>query len=65
MVISQASSGCGYTKVSVLGQDDILRSHTKLKVLVIVGHSVVDQDRQNVVIILNLGFHREGFVSKN
>ena len=64
MVISQASSGCGYTKVSVLGQDDILRSHTKLKVLVIVGHSVVDEDCESVLVILDLGTDRERLVAE-
>ena len=64
MVISQASSGCGYTKVSVLGQDDILRSHTKLEVLVIVGHSVVDEDCESVLVILDLGTDRERLVAE-
>lgn len=64
MVISQTSSSSGYTKVSIPGQDDILRSHTKLEILVIVGHSVVDEDSEGVLIILNLGTDREGLVAE-
>lgn len=64
MVISQTSSSSGYTKVSISGQDNILRSHTKLEILVIVGHSVVDEDSEGVLIILNLGTDREGLVAE-
>ena len=64
MVIGQASSGCGYTKISVLRQDDILGSDTKLEILVIVGHSVVDEDCEGVLVILDLGSDREGLVTE-
>ena len=64
MVIRQTSSSRGDTEVTILGQDDILRSHTKLKILVIVGHSVVDEDSEGVLVILNLGTDREGLVAE-
>ena len=64
MVISQTSSSGRYTKVSILGQDDILRSYTKLEILVIVGHSVVDEDCEGVLVILNLGTDRERLVAE-
>ena len=64
MVIRQTSSSRGDTEVTILGQDDILRSHTKLEILVIVRHSVVDEDSEGVLVILNLGTDRERFVAE-
>ena len=64
MVIRQTSSSRGDTEVTILGQDDILRSHTKLEILVIVGHSVVDEDSEGVLVILNLGTDRERLVAE-
>ena len=64
MVIGQASSSCGYPKIPVLWQDDILRSDTKLEIFVIVGHAVVYEDCEGVLVILNLGTDREGLVTE-
>ena len=64
MIIRQTSSSCGHTEVTILGQDDILRSHTKLEILVILVHSVVDEDSEGVLVILNLGTDRDRFVAE-
>ena len=62
MVICQASSSCRNSKISILWQHYIFRSHTQFKVFVIVWHAIVYEDRECVLVILNLGSHREWFV---
>ena len=64
MVVGQTSCGSRDSKISILWQDHILRSDTKLKVLVVVGHAIVDQHRQGVLVILDLGSDRKWFVSE-
>lgn len=47
MVISQTSSGCRHSEVTIGWEVYILSSHTDLIVLVVVSHAIVDHQLQN------------------
>ena len=57
VIVSQASSGSRHPEVSILRQDNVFCPDAHLEVLFIVGHSVVKQNGQGVLEILNLGPH--------
>ena len=62
MIVSKTSSGGRDSEVSVLWQDDILRSDAELEVLLVVGHSIVYEDCQSVLEIFYLGSDRKRLV---
>ena len=57
VVVCQTSCGRRHSKISVLWQDNVLRSDAHLKVLLIVRHPVVEENSQSVLEVLNLGSH--------
>ena len=62
MIVSKTSSGGRDSEVSVLWQDDILRSDAELEVLLVIGHSIVYEDCQSVLEIFYLGSDRKRLV---
>ena len=64
VVISQTSGGSRHSEVSILWQHHILRADTQLEVLVVVGHPVMDEHGQGVLVVLDLGADGEGFVAE-
>ena len=57
VVVCQTSCGRRHSKISVLWQDNVLRSDAHFKVLLIVRHPVVEENSQSVLEVLNLGPH--------
>ena len=62
MIVSKTSSGGRDSEVSVLWQDNILRSDAELEVLLVIGHSIVYEDCQSVLEIFYLGSDRKRLV---
>ena len=57
VVICQTSCSCRHSEISILWQNNVFRPDAHLKVLVVVGHSIVEEDSQGVLEVLNLSPH--------
>jgi len=64
VVIGQATRGGRDAKVSVLGQIHAIRPQTQLVVIVVVGHSIVDEHGEYIVVVLDARPRREGLVAE-
>ena len=52
VIVSESSGGRGHAEVTVLRQHNVLRTHAHLEVLVVVGHPVVEEKGQGVLVVL-------------
>lgn len=65
IVIVRQSTGCsGHTEITGLREHHILRSEAHFVVLIVVGHSIVEQHRQDVVVVLDFGTRWEWLVAE-
>jgi hypothetical protein len=64
MIVGQAAGGRGQTEIAVLGQEHALRPETHFVVLLVVRHAVVEQHRQDVLVVFDFGPRGERLVAK-
>lgn len=64
VIVCQSTSGRRNSKVTVLGQDHILRTQTHFVFIRIVVHTAVEEHRQHIVVVLDLGLGRVRLVTE-
>ena len=57
VVVRQTTGGRRHSEISILWQDHVLGPYAHLKVLVVVGHPIVEENSQGVLEVLDLGPH--------
>ena len=64
VIVGEPPCSCRNPEVTILRQNHILSPQTHLIILFIVSHPVMEQHRENILVIFNLSPCGEGFVTK-